>query len=55
MARITKHGLWSWQRSTEIELNEEPTGTATRHLRRPFNACEARDVEQVIEMFRIKI
>jgi len=50
----TQHGLWSWQRSDEIELNEEATRTATTHLRRLINACEAKDVEQVIEIFQIK-
>lgn len=51
----TEHGLWSWQRSDEIELNEEISAAATTYLHRLFEACAAKDVEQVVEMFRVKI
>ena len=51
----TQHGLWAWQRSDEIELNEETSAAATTHLRRLFEACEAKDVERAVEMFGVKI
>jgi hypothetical protein len=50
----TRFGLWSWQRGERIRLTPETLSAINAHVQRIFHALSSANLEQAMELFRMK-